>query len=141
MTDGENILPVALLTETLLGLRRLDRINVRRVEVPLSMELLEHLLRVPAVAEGGIHADLARLNLQHIEDLLHHDRDVHPCRSLPLLDDLHDVVLVLLRVQLFILFVEAARILPAVALPPLMLHWLSACRRSSGSHHGVSIVR
>ena len=128
VADGEDVLAVSLLTKSLLGLHRLDRIDVGRVKMPLSMELFEHLLRVAAVAEGRIHADLARLDLQHIEDFLDHDRDVHTCRGLPLLDDLLDVVLVLLRVQLLILLVEAPRILPAVALPALVLHRLSALR-------------
>ena len=74
----------------------------------LAMQLLEHTAGMAAIAQGGVEADLTGLDLQELEDLTHHDRDVHTGRSLALLDDLLDLVLILFGVVLFIFFLKAA---------------------------------
>ena len=120
--NGQNILAKAQLCQTFSCLFRFNRVYIRRVHVSLSVQALQHAAGVPAISQCGIIADLSRLNLQKIQNFLHHNRNVHTGRRLALSDDFFDVVLILFRIQLFVFFAEFARMRTLVPLAAFV--WL-----------------
>ena len=68
-----------------------------------------------AIAKRRIQSLHPWLNLQKIQNFLHHDRDVHPRRSPALSDDLLDRIAVLFRVQLLVLFLIRPRMRTGIA--------------------------
>ena len=89
--------------------------------MPLALQLFQHLLGVAAVAQGGVHAHLARLDIQKVQDLVHHDGDVHAGGGLAAPDDLLHIVLILPGVQFLIFFPVRAGMGALVAHTALVL--------------------
>ena len=94
----------------------------------LPLELCQHPAGVAAVAQRGVVAGLARLDLKDLQDLVYQNGDVHPCRGLAALDDLFYIGAVLLRVMLFVLLLKGAGVgalVPGAALV-LLLHGINS---------------
>ena len=106
--DGQDFGTEAKGLETGPGLFRLDGIDIGGIHVTLTLELLEHTAGMAAITQCGIQADLTGLDLQKLEDLINHDRNVHTGRCLTLLDDLLDLVLVLFGIVFLIFFFKTA---------------------------------
>ena len=70
----------------------------------LALQGGKHPAGVTAVAQGGIVAYLAGLDLQNFQDLLHHNGNVHTRRGLALGDDLVHIFPVFFGIQ-FLIFV------------------------------------
>ena len=73
-----------------------------------------------AIAKSRIKSDLSRLDLQKIQDLIHHNRDMHSCRSISLLDHMLDRILIFFRLQLLIFFFKFLRVFPLIPYTALM---------------------
>ena len=96
--------------------------------MPLALELLQQLAGVAAVAQRGVVAGLARPDLEDVQNLIHHDGDVHPRRGLAALDDLLHIGPVFLRVVLLVLLLKGAwvgALVPGTA-PVLLLHGINS---------------
>src|SRR5689334_3200392 len=64
---------------------------------------------MPAIAKRAVDSDFARLRSEHLENLGHHNRPMHPRRSFAGGNNLLDGVGILVRIQLFILLLKPAR--------------------------------
>ena len=96
--------------------------------MPLPLQGLQHPPGVAAVAQGGVIAGLARLDLENIQNFLHHDGNMHAGGGLAALDDLFHIRLVLLRIQFLVFFPVASGVGAFVADAPLvlLLHGISS---------------
>ena len=117
---SENILTIACITQTLFRLDRLNRIDVQAVNMPLALQLFEHRTGVTAIAKRGVQTDLSRLNLQEIENFLHHNRNMHTSRSMSFIENVLHVGGVLFGIQLLIFFFKALGVRTGIAYPALM---------------------
>ena len=97
------------------SLRQLDRVGVQRDQSPARPNPFQKLRGVPTVTQRCIHTDLSRLWLQHLQNLLHHDRAVCPRRRFAGFDHPLQRLRVFLRRMLLVLFGEFARMLSGIS--------------------------
>ena len=118
--DRQHILTKPLLLQTFSGLCRLFRVHICGIHMPLALQTLQHGFRMTAIAKSRIKSDLSRLDLQKIQDLIHHNRDMHSCRSISLLDHMLDRILIFFRLQLLIFFFKFLRVFSLIPYTALM---------------------
>ncbi len=102
----------------------------------LALELLQHTASVAAVAQGGVVTDLARPDLEDVQNLVHQDGNVHPRRGLAACDDLLYIGAVLLRVMLLVLLLKRAGVsapVPGAALV-LLFHGINSFSETLSYH-------
>ena len=73
----------------------------------LTLQFLQHLPGVAAVAQSSVVADLSRLDIQHLQNFIHHDGNMSPGGSFAALDDLLHISLIFLRIQLLVFLLKA----------------------------------
>ena len=95
-----------------------------------------------AVAQRGVQPHLPRPDLKEIENLLHHNGNVHPRRSPAFLDDLRHRVGVFFRLQLLVFFFVASGVRPFIshaALVRRLLIFVIRCVCHTASIHLYSV--
>ena len=92
----------------------------RPSNLPSWLKARENFLGVSAVAQRAVDGDFARLGRKDFQDLGHHDGPVRAGRRFAGRHDFGDRLPIALRIVLFVLLLEAARVLAAVTRAALM---------------------
>ena len=86
----------------------------------LSFQLFQHTAGMAAIAQSGVQSHLPRLDLQKVQNLIHHDGNMHTRRGLAALDDLIHIGLILLRLQFLVFLLIVTGMGSLITYPPLM---------------------
>ena len=118
--NGQNILTEAKIFQSFLGLGCFLMVYVSGIHMPLSLQALKHGLCMTTVAKCGIKASLSWFDLQKINNLFYHNRNMHACRGIPFLHYMLNGILVFLRLKFFIFLLKFLRVSAFVAHSALM---------------------
>ena len=121
MQYRQNILPEPLFEQPLSGFLRFDGVQIAGIQVSAALQLFQKLFCMAAVPQRCVKSGFAFLNPENLQNLVHHDRDMHASRRISLADDLLDFSLIFLRVVFFIFLFKAAWITAAVVCSSFML--------------------
>ena len=88
-----------------------------------AVKTFHHCLCMAAVSKCGIKSGFSRLDLQKIQDFLHHNGNMHASRCIPFADHMFDRILIFLRVQFFVLFFKFFRIFSFISYTPFVWLW------------------